>query len=96
MLTLEQQLNIICDGLANNTIARYLACGRVRDNGPHFLPFEKAAVVLDGIKLTKDVGPEVCIQLGKEEAERFYTKFCNIVNGVNKGASAGPLSTSTH
>ncbi len=85
MLTLEQQLNVICNGLANNAIARYLACGRVRDDGPHFLPLEKAAVVLDGVKLTTDVGLEVCVQLGMEEAERFYTKPCNIVNGVNKG-----------
>jgi hypothetical protein len=85
MLTLEQQLNAICDGLANNAIARYLARGRVRDGCPHFLPLEKAAVVLDGVKLMTDVGPEVHVQLGMEEAERFYTKPCNIVNGVNKG-----------
>ncbi len=84
MLTLEQQLNLICDGLANNAIARYLARGRVRDNGPHFHPLEKVAVVLDGVKFTTDVRPEVQVQLGMEEAERFYTKPCNIVNGVNK------------
>jgi hypothetical protein len=74
----------MCDGLVNNAIARYLACGRVRDNGPHFLPFEEAAVVLDGFKLMTYVGPEVCIQWGMEEAESFKTKPCNIVNGVNK------------
>ncbi len=85
MLTVEQQLNIICNGLANNAIARYLTRGRVRDDGPHFLPLEKAAVVLDRVKLTTDVGPEARVQLGMEEAERFYTKPCNIVNGVNKG-----------
>ncbi len=56
----------------------------VRENSPYFLPIEKAAVVLDGVKLTTDVGPEVRIQLGTEEAERFYTKPRNIVNGVNK------------
>ncbi len=59
MLTLEQQLNVIYDGLVNNTIARYLTRGRVRDDGPHFLPLEKVAVVLDGVKLMTDVGPEV-------------------------------------
>ncbi len=59
MLTLEHQLNVICNGLANNTIARYLTHGRVRDDGPHFLPLEKAAVVLDRVKLTTDVGLEV-------------------------------------
>jgi hypothetical protein len=89
MLTLEQQLNIICNGLANNAIARYLARGRVRDDGPHFLPLEKAAVVLDGVKLMTNVGPEVHVQLGMEEAENFYTKLCNIVNKVNKGGLGG-------
>jgi hypothetical protein len=85
MLTLKLQLNIICNGLANDAIARYLARSRVRDDGPYFLPLEKAVVVLDGVKLTTDVGPEIHVQLGMDEAERFYTKPCNIVNGVNKG-----------
>jgi hypothetical protein len=83
MLTLEQQLNVICDGLANNAIARYLARGRVRDDSPHFLPLEKAEVVFDWVKLTTDVGPKVHVQLGMEEAERFYTKPCNKVSGGN-------------
>ena len=74
MLTLEQQLNIICNVLVNDAIARYLALGSVRDNGPYFLPLEKAAVVLDGVKCMTDIGLEVRIQLGMEEAERFYTK----------------------
>jgi hypothetical protein len=85
MLTLEQQLNVICNGLANDAIARYLACGSVRDDVPYFLPLEKAAVVLDRVKLTTAIGLEVCIPLGMEEAERFYMKPHNIVNGVNKG-----------
>ena len=42
-------------------------------------------MVLDGVKLTTDVGPEVRLQLGKEEAEQFYTKPRNIINGVNRG-----------
>jgi hypothetical protein len=58
MLTLEQQLNVICDSLANKTMARYLAQGAARDDGPQFLPLKKAAVVLEGVKLTTDIGPE--------------------------------------
>ncbi len=58
-LTLEQQLNVICDGLANNAIARYLAHGRVRDDGPYFFLLKKAAKVLEGVKFTTDVGTEV-------------------------------------
>ncbi len=73
MLTLEQQLNVLCDELANGAVARYLS-GGVHHLGQKFLPFEKAAVVLDGVKLTTDVGAEVRYRLGKEDAERFYTK----------------------
>jgi hypothetical protein len=85
MLTLEQQLNVSCNGLVNDAIARYLTCSSVRDDGPYFLPLEKVAVVLDRVKLMTDIEPEVRVQLGMEEVERFYTKPCNIVNGVNKG-----------
>jgi hypothetical protein len=84
MLTLEQQLNVICNKLANGAVARYLS-EVVHQLGPKFLPFEQAAVVLDGIKLTTDVGLEVRYCLGKEDAERFYTKPCNVIHGTNRG-----------
>ncbi len=73
MLTLEQPLTVICNELANKAVARYLS-GGVHQQGPKFLPFEKAAIVLDGTKLTTDIGSEVRYCLGKEDAERFYTK----------------------
>jgi hypothetical protein len=85
MLTLEQQLNVICDSLADKAVAQYLAQGAARDNGPQLLPLKKAAVVLEGVKLTTDIGPEAQLQLGMEEPERFYTKPCNIIKGVNRG-----------
>jgi hypothetical protein len=84
MLTLEQQLNVICDELANGVMARYLS-GGVHQQGPKFLPFEKAAIVLDGTKLKMDVGSEVRYCLGKEDAERFYTKPQNVIRGTNRG-----------
>ena len=56
-----------------------------RSSGPKFLPFESVTVVLDGIKLTTDVGPEVRYRLGKEDAERFYTKARDVVRGTNRG-----------
>ncbi len=84
MLTLEQQLNVLCDKLANGAVARYLS-GGVHHLGPKFLLFKKAAVVLDGVKLTTDVGVEVRYRLGKEDAERFYTKPCNMIRGTNRG-----------
>jgi hypothetical protein len=84
MLTLEQQLNVICNELANGAVARYLSEG-VHHLGPKFLPFKKVAVVLDGVKLTTDVGSEVQYCLGKEDAERFYTKPRDVIRGTNRG-----------
>ncbi len=84
MLTLEQQLNVICDELAKGAVSRYLSEG-VHHLGPKFLPFEKAAVVLDGVKLTTDVGSEVRYRLGKDNAERFYTKPRGVIRGTNRG-----------
>ncbi len=59
MLTLEQQLNVICDELANGAVAQFLSKERGDNHSPQFLPFEKAAIVLNGMKLTTDVGAEV-------------------------------------
>ncbi len=42
-------------------------------------------MVLDGIKLTTDVGLEVQYRLGKEDAERFYTKPHDVIGGTNRG-----------
>ncbi len=42
------------------------------------------AVVLDGVKLTTDVGAKVQFQLGKEEAKQFYTNPPNLVQGTNR------------
>ncbi len=84
MLTLEQQLNVLCDELANGAVAQYLS-GGVHHLGPKFLLFKKAAVVLDGVKLTTDAGAEVRYCLGKEEAKRFYTKPCDMIRGTNRG-----------
>jgi hypothetical protein len=50
-----------------------------------FLPLKKAAIVLDSVKLTTDVGSEVRFCLGKEEAARFYTAPKELVNVSNKG-----------
>jgi hypothetical protein len=59
MLTIEQQLNVICDSLANGAVVHYLANGMERKETPQFLPFEKVAIVLNSVKLATDVGAEV-------------------------------------
>jgi hypothetical protein len=53
---------------------------------------ETAAIVLDSVKLTTDIGAEVRFRLGKEEALRFYTKPKEVSNGRNMGG----LGWSTH
>ncbi len=52
---------------------------------PSLLPFEKAAVVVDNIKITLNIAPAERSFLGKVEAKKFYTKAINHVNGSNKG-----------
>ncbi len=62
-LTLSEQLNVLCDGLANRAIKGYLE----RDSPPHLattlVPLEKAAVFIDNKKSTTDVGPNVRYQI---------------------------------
>ncbi len=99
-LSLVQQLNVICDELANGAVLQAITDG-VRHTWPRFLQFEDVAVVLDGIKLTTDIGSEVSYRLGKEDAERFYTKPRNVIRGSNRGglgwsSSAFTLLLGTH
>jgi hypothetical protein len=84
-LTLSEQLNVLCDGLANRAIKGYLE--RVSPTPPAMtlLPLEKAAVFIDNKKLTTDVGPNVRFLLETEAARRFYTSPVVLVRGVNKG-----------
>ncbi len=82
-------MNVICDESANGAVARYLSEGRGDDKSPQFLPFEKAAIVLDGIKLTTDVGAEVQYCQCKKDAKRFYTKPRNVLHGTNRGGLGG-------
>jgi hypothetical protein len=71
-LTLEEQLNCVCDDLAKKAVRRSFATPLPRE-GPYILPMEKAAVIINGEKLTSDVSKEVRYVLGKADAERFYT-----------------------
>jgi hypothetical protein len=91
-LSLEEQLNVICDELANSAVARYLAARTKPSRPEQFLPLESAAIVLDSVKLTTDVGLEVRFHLGKEEAVRFYTSPKEVTNGRNTGG----LGWTTH
>ena len=71
-LSLEEQLNCVCDGLAKAAVYRSMA-GRAARKGVQLLPREKAAIVVNGTKLTTDSGEEVRYCLGEREAKSFYT-----------------------
>ncbi len=60
---------------------------------PSLLPFEKAVVVVDNIKITSNIALAVRSFLGKVEAKKFYTKAINRVNGSNKGGLGWPAET---
>jgi hypothetical protein len=49
-LTLKEQLNTMCDTLANSAVTHALTLGS-QPIAPMLLPFEQVAVVVDGIKL---------------------------------------------
>jgi hypothetical protein len=84
-LSLKEQLNVICDKLANSAVARYLYKQTKLSRPNQILPLESAAIVLDSVKLTTNVEAEVQFRLGKEEAAQFYTNRKVITNGRNTG-----------
>jgi hypothetical protein len=84
-LSLEEQLNLICDKLANGEVRHYLSYSSPVSRKLQLLPPEKAAVLVGTKKMTTNVGPEVHFQLGREDALRFYTLPMVLVGRVNKG-----------
>jgi hypothetical protein len=83
-LTLKEQLNTMCDTLANGAVTRGLTLG-TPPTAPMLLPFKQAAVVVDGIKITSQIAPAIQFALGKVEARNFYTKAVDRVRGSNRG-----------
>ncbi len=51
---------------------------------------EKVAIVINGEKLTTDVGGEVRYALGYKEARRFYTKVRKMNRSTNTGGLGWP------
>ncbi len=85
MLTLVEQLNVICDKLAKGAVLRHLSNTTQEKRGMQLLPLEKVAIVVNGEKLTTNVGQEVRYALGHEEANKFYTKAIKMNGSTNKG-----------
>ena len=72
-LRLEEQLNVDCDLLAKSAVARSMEGGAPAQRGKQLLPLERAAVFVEGNKITTDVAEDVRFCLGLEEARAFYT-----------------------
>jgi hypothetical protein len=49
------------------------------------LPFKRAVVIVDRVKITSQIAPAIRFALGKVEARRFYTKAIDRIRGSNKG-----------
>jgi hypothetical protein len=92
LLSLEEQLSTTCDELANEAVVRALS-STTTPTGPSLLPFEKAAVVIDSIKIRSNIAPAIRSFLGKADAKKIYTKVINRVNGSNKGGLGWPAET---
>ena len=85
MLTLEEQLNVICNKLAKAAVLRYLSDTTQEGRGIQLLPLEKVAIVVNGEKLTTDVGQEVRYALGHKKARKFYTRAIKMNRSTNTG-----------
>ncbi len=59
----------------------------------HLLPFEGAAILVGGIKITSNIAPLVHHILSREEARKFYTKAKEVTNGTNKGGLSWSQAT---
>jgi hypothetical protein len=85
MLKLEEQLNVICNKLAKEAVLQYLSGATQEGRGVQLLPLETVAVVVNGKKLTTEVGQEVRYALGHKEAWKFYTKAIKMKCSTNTG-----------
>jgi len=73
-LTIEQQLNCLCDLLAKAAVSRSIIRTRDRDINCQRLPQERAAVIVGGVKQTSDVAKDMRYELGRKDAEQFYVE----------------------
>ena len=74
-----------CNQLANSAITRALSRAGNKKPTIWLLPSKSVAIIANGVKITSGISSNVCYQLGREEAHKFYTKAIRTVNGVNKG-----------
>jgi hypothetical protein len=76
LLIFKEQLNTMCDTLANEEVGRALG-EPTFPMGPSLLPFEHSSVLINNIKITSNVAPQIRFLLGRVDAKKFYTKAIN-------------------
>ena len=91
-LSLEQQLNCLCDSLAKEAVTSSLADLSPVTTGR--LPRESVAVYVNGLKQTSDVSKDARYSMGKTEARRFYTRQANPKDDKGRCAPGGGLGWS--
>ena len=69
-LTTEQRLNKQCDTLVKMAIDKWVRQG-LSHPGLQLLPREDAARIVDGLKVTGDIGDAIRFAKGMEEARDF-------------------------
>ena len=74
LLPLAAQLNVRCNELAKEAVLRSLIDDRRLGRALQLLPREKAAIFVEGRKLTEEISDEVRFVLGEAEARCFYTR----------------------
>jgi hypothetical protein len=84
-LPLVQQLNCKCDDLAKQAVHMSTLSSHQRTGLDQLLPREQAAVIVDGMKQTTDVGQAIRFSLGKTEARKFFTRPVRLRANSNIG-----------
>ena len=84
-LTLVQQFNVICDTLAKQAVQTAMTSTNTWDALHQLLPCEQAALIVNGQKQTTDVSVDLCFQLGRREAKKFFTRPIRRQGNSNKG-----------
>jgi hypothetical protein len=85
-MTIAQQLNTMCNKLANCTVIQVRSN---KGNGKEcswLLPIKGTAIIIGCTKMTSNVTTSTQFHLGIEEARQFYTQPMRIKNGSNKGS----------
>jgi hypothetical protein len=90
-LTLEQQLNKTCNGLANCTITRAGSCEGAEKPIVLLLPYKGAAIITEGLKITSSITPTLYNNHTDPELP-FWIPYYLLLCGQTPMSELGPMS----